>query len=365
MQDKILSTTLNAKNKEELTEILSFFDVKVPKSILKKILLEKTIETLEVQNKKFLKIFSKETQLFINKFITSDLKMKESVVDKKFDCIYELDFFGLISNKFDFESEEKFFELSKSFSENFYMNCNTASGKKELKVSDELEKLLSGIIRFYGVIKEKDFYKIVIKNYPELPEDEIKMFMEKRFSLKFLFNKIFNAGTNEFFYFSDFVIQPEKLMRKFFLRPQLEYKILTKEEYQNFWKLDYCEETKEFLALESFFKKQKLTKIDAKHKVLDLILEMRNGTAFGEIFQEVISSFEFNSKENIDIFATTLQSLYNNIQQWELKGHTPEEVFNMKSNFQPIIIQRKSDKISRNGVCPCGSGKKYKKCCRK
>jgi uncharacterized protein YecA (UPF0149 family) len=25
--------------------------------------------------------------------------------------------------------------------------------------------------------------------------------------------------------------------------------------------------------------------------------------------------------------------------------------------------QRKTDKIGRNDSCPCGSGKKYKKCC--
>jgi preprotein translocase subunit SecA len=26
-------------------------------------------------------------------------------------------------------------------------------------------------------------------------------------------------------------------------------------------------------------------------------------------------------------------------------------------------VQRKSQKVGRNDPCPCGSGKKYKKCC--
>jgi preprotein translocase subunit SecA len=29
----------------------------------------------------------------------------------------------------------------------------------------------------------------------------------------------------------------------------------------------------------------------------------------------------------------------------------------------PPQVVRKSDKVGRNEPCPCGSGKKYKKCC--
>ncbi|WP_371257832.1 SEC-C metal-binding domain-containing protein [Synechococcus sp. PCC 7502] len=34
-----------------------------------------------------------------------------------------------------------------------------------------------------------------------------------------------------------------------------------------------------------------------------------------------------------------------------------------KINFTPAT--RQSKKVGRNEKCPCGSGKKYKKCCRK
>jgi len=29
----------------------------------------------------------------------------------------------------------------------------------------------------------------------------------------------------------------------------------------------------------------------------------------------------------------------------------------------PVTIRRKEKKVGRNDPCPCGSGKKYKKCC--
>lgn len=32
-------------------------------------------------------------------------------------------------------------------------------------------------------------------------------------------------------------------------------------------------------------------------------------------------------------------------------------------NRKQTPIRREADKIGRNDICPCGSGKKYKKCC--
>nr|WP_279600031.1 SEC-C metal-binding domain-containing protein [Bacillus sp. B19-2] len=58
-----------------------------------------------------------------------------------------------------------------------------------------------------------------------------------------------------------------------------------------------------------------------------------------------------------------------------LKGHTPKEIsqgrkpviaLSSAQNPQPAtnVIDFKSRKaIGRNDPCPCGSGKKYKKCC--
>ena len=36
---------------------------------------------------------------------------------------------------------------------------------------------------------------------------------------------------------------------------------------------------------------------------------------------------------------------------------------NQRSNMQKIEPIRVEQKIGRNEPCPCGSGKKYKKCC--
>ena len=51
------------------------------------------------------------------------------------------------------------------------------------------------------------------------------------------------------------------------------------------------------------------------------------------------------------------------------RGHTPNEITvkRPKNNFPNFHTAqpKKNQKIYPNDVCPCGSGKKYKKCCGK
>lgn len=87
---------------------------------------------------------------------------------------------------------------------------------------------------------------------------------------------------------------------------------------------------------------------------------------------------EFPDFEWIQIFQRLVTKLYNNSRQWELRGYTPEELgkirgTQMKSSGENVFVKpaivtvppKKSGslKIGRNDPCPCGSGKKYKKCC--
>ena len=55
------------------------------------------------------------------------------------------------------------------------------------------------------------------------------------------------------------------------------------------------------------------------------------------------------------------------------KIFTPEQVLAMARSEQrfmrpmqvpPTVKQRRIGKVGRNEPCPCGSGKKFKKCCR-
>jgi preprotein translocase subunit SecA len=46
----------------------------------------------------------------------------------------------------------------------------------------------------------------------------------------------------------------------------------------------------------------------------------------------------------------------------EVGGPTLEEILEGKDNLRGVTIKRNSPKVGRNEPCPCGSGKKFKRC---
>ncbi|MDA3916121.1 MAG: SEC-C metal-binding domain-containing protein [Deltaproteobacteria bacterium] len=47
----------------------------------------------------------------------------------------------------------------------------------------------------------------------------------------------------------------------------------------------------------------------------------------------------------------------------ELEPDKPEDIKALEILLNPIKTKLAEKKVGRNGHCPCGSGKKYKKCC--
>jgi uncharacterized protein YecA (UPF0149 family) len=94
--------------------------------------------------------------------------------------------------------------------------------------------------------------------------------------------------------------------------------------------------------------------------------------------QYLQSQLEFPSFEFVQLLTAQMMEVYNNTRMWVLKGYTPVELHKKeKQHLNPIppsikkqtgsnIIDINSRKnTGRNDPCPCGSGKKYKKCCGK
>lgn len=91
---------------------------------------------------------------------------------------------------------------------------------------------------------------------------------------------------------------------------------------------------------------------------------------------KVIQSGNPHAEEILNIFSW----IWNNLPRWEIGGHiasqlaekredegTPPEPHTYSTSFvsPKHNSSEKKKKIGRNGPCPCGSGKKYKKCCGK
>jgi len=51
------------------------------------------------------------------------------------------------------------------------------------------------------------------------------------------------------------------------------------------------------------------------------------------------------------------------IYKIELEPDKPEDITDLEILLNPPQTRRVENKVGRNQPCPCGSGKKYKKCC--
>ena len=99
--------------------------------------------------------------------------------------------------------------------------------------------------------------------------------------------------------------------------------------------------------------------------------EVRNYIIYGDGIRELGSildryNFIFSDEKQLQEFINLIMLAKNNTRIWENNGYTPSELHEILIKRDKNIIKfptTQRQKIGRNDPCPCGSGKKYKKCC--
>ena len=149
----------------------------------------------------------------------------------------------------------------------------------------------------------------------------------------------------------------------------------TKEEFLKFANPLYIEPRKPYDDLKAYI---------IKHKLADNA-KRRNAFSVDDIDSDIINLYDFIQDrvapagliqyfvergyelDNIDVmnnFMQVVMEAHNNTRLFENNGHTPHELMEMHRAGQPkepvFHIQKK---VGRNESCPCGSGKKFKRCC--
>ena len=164
------------------------------------------------------------------------------------------------------------------------------------------------------------------------------------------------------------------------------YKILPKMEFQKYADPDYYPVTPARTAMLKYLRRRaaKLTL-----PVEDFCTAIQEIIVIDAPMQEVINIVEeegltFNKHWDIGEFATLYQNLNNSTHKHSNCGYTPDELFAMSDRGiklaernAPIGQMSLFDELpvkptltivggpSRNGPCPCGSGRKFKNCCGK
>lgn len=343
--------------KNALTKALNYLN-ECPKSSLKK---DDLIDIYnEIFNKKNINNFIKIINYNIYK-ILSQLEQAESgiYIDNKYRK--DVDFLKniLIIEKEDNKEEEIYIKFTNGMKDNF-ANFINSKNEDKVKYNQKIINLIINIIEVYGLM-QVDYELSNMLNDLLVDEIDVDYLIELvDYNIDIRRKIVIPNCETDLFIMNNNIYNPQDIFDERRKR-NLEYKKYTIEELEN-------------KNLES------LMKCDEAQKVVkflkDINYEMPE-TLVKAFIVNIMSSVQINVKdfmnvENLNIdnidqaneYLQLIMNLHNNIPHYVLCGYSPNEL--MKMQLEEIKKQEennKNNKISRNDLCPCGSGKKYKKCC--
>jgi hypothetical protein len=250
--------------------------------------------------------------------------------------------------------------------------------KKIVSRNTEWIRLSHGLLFYYGVLNFTKLEDMLEKFTGERP-DTIQ-YMHILYDAARYYEQI-KPNEAGFGFCDERVFDPKKVMREQNARPDVNYYPFNKEQLIKAGEPGYIDRTPALnLFMNFLLHHYEITKEEADEIADQCTYIIQSDGKPGAIIKYLESQLEFPSFEFVQQLTGEITNLFNNTRMWILKGHTPEELFQEeKKHLHPLpavpFVTRKKDaevidirtrtKVGRNDPCPCGSGKKFKKCCGK
>jgi len=225
--------------------------------------------------------------------------------------------------------------------------------KKQLEKNEELIKLFWGMCRYYGVV-DLDIFKDLVKKYVNFDILTVNLKAVLKDGADYYGEFDFNGYVGNDIAVDDIA----HILNEQYERSDLQFYPFKKEELLRAAQIDFQDETKAYKRLYDFFTENfDMDGDEAEDLIFSIEDDIKNDENFSEVVSSFLDNFEISNIQEANFIVNEVFKFANNTRQWIIKGYTPEEL------NKPSVI--KEEKISRNQLCPCGSGKKYKKCCGK
>jgi len=252
--------------------------------------------------------------------------------------------------------------------------------KEILKISEEREKLLSSYADaaacLYGVLSVEEF--VGVFNYYEEEktdknealwallqyEEENELTVEYNIYENFIVGPTIHPGD-----FEDDLDELHDIRQQQNGKPR--YLPSRKEAFLKFSDSCFVDPKKPYTDLKLYIIKNKLIdpldneRIDDNLLTLhELIQERVEPAGLLQYFIDMDYNLQVKNMDIMNEFLHMLMEVYNKTRSFENNGFTPDElqkVYEIERSEE--IAFHRPKKVNRNEPCPCGSGKKFKKCC--
>lgn len=227
-------------------------------------------------------------------------------------------------------------------------------------------------INLYGVFRKDMLVEIFnSQNDEEISLEEFEMIFNKHLMRQQPFYEYDEYVINHYFD-DENLIEMEILLEK---TTDLPYYIPDSKNILKYADGSYLETTPQMKALKDFIIDNMRVNEELAGYLVD---DIEVVCSLEDTMQDIVYEFErrgifFESMEQLNSLIPFVEDMYRNVRIWPNGGHTYAEIYKMTGRPAPkmcnepveVMINNKAimQKVGRNDLCPCGSGKKYKKCC--
>ncbi|UJL48205.1 SEC-C domain-containing protein [Virgibacillus sp. NKC19-16] len=356
---------LNNYTKDELADIRSYLDIKNASSLKKAELINLLQETIPDKLERVCQLW--DTDRF--KLLTNIAENGGFIVTTEEDIQVEqirylrrtgLIYTGTFEGKQVLAVPEELIEPILALKNNIKVRAN-------VKRNTMWIKLTRGILYYYGTLNSPKLVEMV-ENHMNEPVDLRDYYFVMHDSNAYC--KQLHIDEDGFS--NGRVFDPKEVKQEHKARSDIPYYPFTKQQLLRAGEPEFVERNNSYMKLVSYLTKNfDITKAEADGIAEECVYATRIGDGPNEVMGFLSQTFEFNSTEKVQAVMDKVVELMNNTREWFLKGYTSSELFEQeKKALQPLPASKKNEskksvKVGRNDPCPCGSGKKYKKCCGK
>lgn len=246
--------------------------------------------------------------------------------------------------------------------------CDHASCEEAASRNTELIRLTVGLLYYYGTLNIDQLAEMAAAHTEKVPRifdyvnliedaDHYYKYDIKGDSAGFSHGKASNA---------------ENVKKEHKARKELPFYPFTKEQLMLAGEPGFVDRNAAYQAFVDFIDgNYKIKREEADELIQECVFAVQNDRTPNQLFQFLQEFLEIGSLDMTKAFMEHIIQLHNHTRHWALKGHTPNELSPEPSK---VIVQAPpgngkvidftaKKKIGRNDPCPCGSGKKFKKCC--
>lgn len=248
-----------------------------------------------------------------------------------------------------------------------FKTIDSTSYRETVRRNTEWIKLTQGMLYYYGTLDLNELDNLLkyytgknlrMGDYVFVLEDSESFYREIRLDRK---------G------FSNFrVWDAERVKQEHLSRSNLPFYPFTKTQLLRAGEPGFVDRNPSYKAFVDFIRRNYTISQDvADSLVEECVYAIRIGETPSDLLEFLQSQLEINELELMKAFMDHIVMLHNHTRQWFLKGYAPTELSPAKNRTINSLSAAKAEvvdfatrkKVGRNDPCPCGSGKKFKKCC--